>query len=216
MLASINGNALTDATITIPYQGIWHADVTTSLGTLLVGRVTLVLGSLTMQGSVFRSGFFGGNFNYRIVGGAGGWQKVVPSKVYNSNSSIRLSLVLNDAARAAGENISLDTDRDIGSFYVRQQAPAARVLNQLTASWYVRSDGVTVIGSRSGNMIASPFDVLGGTDLGIGKVIVATDKPEDFTPGRTFKSLTLSTQTIGGVVHRLDSSKLRTEVWCDS
>lgn len=215
MLASLSGQPITRATITIPYQGIWHADVEAG-GGLVSGAVTLTVGSMVLQGTVFRSGFFAGDFHYRIVGGAGGWQKIVPSKVYNSNSSIRLSLVLNDAARAAGETISLDTDRDIGSFYVRQQAPAARVLNQLTASWYVRPDGVAAIGTRSGGMIASPFDVLIGTDLGIGKVLLATDRPEDFTPGRTFKSLTLSTQTIGGVVHRLDRAKLRTEVWCDS
>jgi hypothetical protein len=215
MLASLSGQPISRATITIPYQGIWHADVEAD-GVLVSGAVTLTVGSLVLKGTVFRSGFFTGDFHYRIVGGAGGWQKIVPSKVYNSNSSIRLSLVLNDAARVAGETISLDTDRDIGSFYVRQQAPAARVLNQLTASWHVRPDGVTAIGTRSEGMIASPFDVLSRTDLGIGKVSLATDRPEDFTPGKSFKSLTLSTQKIGGVVHRLDRSKLRTEVWIDS
>lgn len=215
MFASISGQVVNRATVTIPYSGIWHADVEAN-GVLVSGAVTLTVGSLVLKGTVFRSGFFAGDFHYRIVGGAGGWQKIVPSQVYNSNSSIKLSLVLNDAARVAGETISLDTDRDIGPFYVRQQAPAARVLNQLTASWYVRPDGVTAVGSRSGDMIASPFDVLAGTDLGLGKVLLATDRPEDFTPGRTFKSLTLSTQSIGGVVHRLDRAKLRTEVWCDS
>lgn len=215
MFASISGQVVSRATVTIPYSGIWHADVEAD-GVLVSGAITLKIGSLVLQGTVFRSGFFTGDFHYRVVGGAGGWQKIVPSQVYNSNSSIKLSLVLNDAAGAAGETVSLDTDRDIGSFYVRQQAPAARVLNQLTASWYVRPDGVTAVGSRSGDMIVSPFDVLNGTNLGIGKVLLATDKPEDFTPGRTFKSSTLSTQTIGGVVHRLDLSKLRTEVWVDS
>ncbi len=213
MLASLNGYQITNGAITIPFSGIWHADLDVE-GPAIAGRVTVKVGGLTLAGTVFRAGEFAGNTLFRVVGGAGGWQTIVPSQTYTSNSSVRLSLVVNDAARITGETISLDTDRELGTFYVRQRAPAARVLNQLTALWWMRNDGVTVIGARSVSSVTSQFDVLTGTDLGLGRVILASDKPEDFVPGKTIRSTTLpTTQTIAGVVHRIDKTKLRTEIW---
>ena len=50
-------------------------------------------------------------------------------------------------------------------------------------------------------------------DLGKGKVVVATDKPEDWQPGRKFASALIAEKTISGVIQRLTKDRLRTEVW---
>ena len=166
-----------------------------------------------MGASVARSGDFVGVGSYRLVGGAGGWGRTIPAKFYQSPGGLRMTPILSDAAKAVGETVELQRDFTFGQWFARREGPASTVLRQLAnGRWWVRPDGVTEIGDVPEEPVASPFDVI-RADLGVGLVEIATDRPEDWAPGVTFSSPTLSKKRAGTVVHRLTANAFRTQVW---
>ncbi len=222
MYATLNDFGISHLHLVIPSRGLWTADVVLDRSVTmsdLAGAVTLKLGdNFVLVGTVFRAGDFTGAAGYRVVGGAGGWMKLLPAKAYQSPAGVKLSAVVSDTARAVGETVNVQQDSTVGNFFIREnQAPASRVLNALAPSWWVNpADGVTQVGTRAQTQITSQFDTLpvaDGTSLLLGRIVVATDKPEEWIPGRQFQSLVVSLKTISAVVHRLDATKLRTEVW---
>ena len=86
------------------------------------------------------------------------------------------------------------------------------ILAMLAEQWWIREDGVTVIGARPTPTIVSTFDVI-TADREKGRIEVATDTPADWIPGSKFSSSTLPTQMINAVVHKVTPTALRTEVW---
>lgn len=215
IFAELNGVRIRTATVTIPYHGIWHADVVLDQSTVLNGQLTLVLGDLTLRGVAFRQGGFSGVNYVRMVGGAGGWMRQLPAKEYRSSFGVKFSVVGGDAAKSVGETLSVASDFVVGQFYERKAACAACVLDTFAPLWWMRTDGVTVVGGRTAIAVTSKFDVmLDGTNLAAGKITVATDTPAVWQPGVTFTSPFLTgQQTVSAVVHRLDAQKLRTELW---
>lgn len=212
--AELNGSRVTSGTIALPYNGLWVADVQLDVPVVASGLVTLTLGGLSLKGSVFRMNSFTGTTFARLVGGANGWGKAVPAKEYRSQFGVKFSTIAGDAARAVGETVSVVADFTVGEFYERQNARAGRVLDTFAPVWWMRADGVTVVGDRANTNVTSPFDVLAaGTDLGLGKVTIATDRPEDWQPGVTYSSPTISASRASVVLHKLDRDKLRTEIW---
>ncbi len=192
--------------------GIFDLDVDVADGAPASGACTVVFGGLTLTCTVMRGAPWHGVFRARLAGGAGGWQTEIEPKGYRTPTGVRRSAVVQDAATACGETALVLTDAILGGHYAREGGPASRVLWELKTPWYMREDGVTVVGPRSTTPIASTFTVLDGSpERGI--YTIATEKPEDFTPGRTFSSATIPTTTIRGVVHRVDGGSLRTEVW---
>ncbi len=216
LFASLDGAPLKRLELTLPYFGIWHAPEIHLDRTIPdAAAATLVLGGLTLSGTVFRAGSFVGSGAYRVVGGRGGWSKTLPAQSYHSAGGVKASLVLRDAARAAGETLDLDSDSVIGTHWVRfGDKPASRSLNLIRPDWWVRPDGTTTTGPRPDGIVTSHFDVLpAGTDLAAGRVAIATDHPEDWLPGVRFSSPTLDLRQVDFVRHILDGSKLRTELW---
>jgi hypothetical protein len=214
--ADLNGTRVASGQITIPYYGVWHADLlladeltvpTTALG------LTLTLAALVLKGTAFRTATYGGATSVRMIGGAGGWRKTLPAKYYRLASGLSLSTVLNDAARESGETITLASDRIIGTAYVRESGPASKALATLSGGlWYVDFTGRTQVATRAASTIASEFDTVSVGGAG-GKQIVATEFPQDFVPGRTYSSSTFSSKTISSVTHLIDGAgKFRTEV----
>lgn len=214
IFAELNGIRIRTATVTLPYHGIWHADVVLDKPVELSGRLTLVLGDLTLVGTAFRQGSFVGASYVRMIGGAGGWKTVIPAKEYASSFGVKFSVVAGDAAKSVGETLLVSSDFAVGTSYERQVAAAARVLDTFAPLWWMRADGVTVVGNRTPPTVTSKFDVmLNGTNPAVGKVTVATDNPRDWQPGAKFSSPVLPERTVSAVVHRLDANKLRTELW---
>lgn len=214
IFADLNSYRVRDSNITIPYNGAWTADVLLDQTVTLPPSVLLTVGGLQLRGHVYRQGFFTGSTACRIIGGYGGWLKQLPFKEYRSSFGIKFSVVAGDVARECGESVSISSDFTIGQYYPRQAAVASRVLNTFAPLWWMRQDGVTVIGSRASTIISSAFDVMSDDiDMAKGKIVVATDRPEDWRPGYKFGSPLISERTISGVIHRLTKDKLRTEVW---
>jgi len=214
IFADINGFRIREATVTTPYNGLWTADCLLDQVAVLPSSVLLTIGGLQLRGFVYRSGAFTGSTSCRLVGGYGGWRNLLPFKEYRSSFGIKFSVVAGDAARECGEQISIVSDFTVGQFFPREAGPASRVLNTFSSLWWSRADGVTVVGPRASTQITSSFDVMSDDlDLGKGKIVVATDKPEDWQPGRKFTSALIAEKTISGVIQRLTKDRLRTEVW---
>jgi hypothetical protein len=214
LFAEINGNRASSASIVLPYQGIWHADIELDQAVTLSGLVTLTVSDMVLKGSIYRQGTFLNSSSIRMVGGYLGWPKKTTAKEYRSSFGVKFSVIAGDAARETGEKIFIPSDFSVGEFYERQAEAAVRVLDTFADIWWMREDGVTVIGDRAQPIITSAFDVMSdGTSLAMGKITIATDKPGDWLPGVKFSSPTLAQKQASAIIHKLTKDKLRTEIW---
>lgn len=201
--ASLDGSRVVSARVTIPYYGAWTADVMVSTDGTIPTNASLVLGNLTLVGAALRQGAYAGAWYARLVAGYGGWQKFVKAQSYKSDTGILRSLLLKDAAAAVGEKISVSNDSIVGQMYVRESAPASRILTYLAGTlWFIDPAGVTQVGvPRLATPITSQFEVTAANPAK-GSYTVATDALTDWTPGRTFTAPTVPTPvTIGSVTH---------------
>lgn len=195
-----NGRIVPSMSVTIPMYGAWVADVVLGDPAPLTSPVTLVLGDLTLVGTVIRQDKFTNDVSARIVGGAAGWRKEIPAKGYAHEAGIKLSSVLSDAARECGESIVVSKDRTLGLNFAREKAPAERMLHLLTdALWWIDSKGITQTGARASDKIVTPFTVLNYSG-GMGQFEISSEAISPWQPGRTFTCNTVpETQTISSV-----------------
>ena len=190
--SSVVGASVIEGSLLIPLVGMWTADLYLASDQSLSGSVPVVIGNLTLQGSVIRSQSYGGQTRVRLVGGAGGWRKEVGAQGYGSGAGVLLSTVLGDVAQACGESIAIAADRTIGPGYARWADVASDVLWQLLgqgilASWYVDPKGVTQVKPWPTTTVTTPFTVTDQRpDEGV--VVVATEDYAAWLPGSTFVS----------------------------
>lgn len=216
LFAELDGKRIVDGRITVPDVGAPHADVMLDAEVPSISsKVALVVGTLRMICTPWRAVVpFQGRTRVRLIGGAAGWQRELAAKGYTSPAGVRLSLVLGDAARAVGETLELGADRSLGGHYVRELAPACRLLNRLApGAWRVDLDGVTRTGARASSAISSPFSVQ-SFDGARGALVVASEFLADWLPRRTLTAHVMpgKTITISGVVHTIAKGAIRTEV----
>lgn len=211
LYADISGMRATKLELTIPYYGTWAADVELPTEAAIPAQCTLTLADLAMAGHVYRTDSFGGLRRARIVGGFGGWSKVVSGRHYHNGPTV--SVVLRDAASEVGERVFIALDSIIGGDFVREASVASRLLFLAGALWWIDSLGVTQIGTaRDALPISTPF-LIQEFDPGTGRLVASTENPADWMPGRTVSNSTLSTpRTLSLVRHTVDNGgKLRTE-----
>jgi hypothetical protein len=209
-----NGNRVVTASLSIPLYGLWVADVLLPASDTLTNPVTLMCGNLTLQGAIYRQGYFGGSQYARLVGGYAGWRTTIPSQAYNNPAGLNLSLILGDAAGACGEQVNVITDSSVGTFYIRENAQAQRLLRQLGGPlWWVDNTGVTQVGPRPTMLISSPF-LVETYDAGSNLFVISTEDYASWLPANTFQSVTMN--AVGTVsLTRIDSDndgKLRLQV----
>lgn len=205
---TLQGARIVRGMVMIPTYGAWVADLVLATADPLPTLVSLTLGTLSMAGAIYRTGADTGARSVRVVGGFGGWRTVIGPQDYDHPGALLASLVLGDAAQAAGEQVALAQDFIIGDKYVRIAAPAKRVLDHFTDPvagplWWIRPDGVTVVGPHPAGAITSEFDV---TELARGKGMftVATETETDWLPGRSFQAPILDApQTISAVSYTI-------------
>lgn len=181
------GVLLSSADLSIPERGIWSARIRLAdeaqieIGT----RGTLQLGGLELEGTVVDGGTFAGVGDYHVVGGAGGWRTSAPSRFYRADNGVRLRQVAEDLAVAVGERVELAEDRALGSAWTRASGLASDALDQLAASWYVREDGVTVLGARPAGTITAEVHVQSFDPARRTAVVVLADEDlGEIVPGR--------------------------------
>ena len=211
---ALNGFRAISGTVSIPQWGPWSADIVLATSDPLVAQATVTIGDLTLSGTIIRMASFAGSRSARVVAGGGGWRKIIPGKGYAHDAGVKLSSVLNDAAREAGEQISVADDRSIGASYTRKKGQAGRALRLLIGSqWWIDPHGVTQTKVRDATPISSAFTVVGWSG-GKGRFEIATEKYSDWMPGRTFTAPTVKTpQTISSVTLTADNDgKLRLDI----
>lgn len=209
--ATLNGFRVTSARATIPSWGAWYADVSVDGEHTIAGAATLKIADLTLVGTVLSGNAAMGRSSYRIVGGKGGWGRVLPKESYADDAGVKLSKVLADAAREAGETLgAVSTTTRVGPAYVRQAAPASRVLQDLAPqAWYIDEAGVTQLGARpAGVLIGKPTRVE-PIDKARGKVVLASEQIATILPGVVVDGLTAT-----DVQHDISAkSGIRSTVW---
>ena len=205
--AELNGSRIMSGSVTIPYYGLWTADIALAAAGPLPILCTLTIGNLTLQGAVYRSASFTQSRSARIVGGFGGWRKAVPAQAYYNPRGINLSLPLRDAASLVGEQVQVTNDASIGTSFVREAAPAERLLRQMCGpEWFVDVNGVTQIGVlRPTGRITTPFSPIDWSG-GKGRFEIATETYADWLPGRSFTSSNISiAQFVGMTTFQMDN-----------
>lgn len=213
---SVNGSRVTAASITTPYYGTWSADVALAEATEIPDAIDVVIGDLTLKGTVIRRGDFAGSRTLRAVGGGAGWRKALPAKGYSHPAGVKLSSVLGDAARESGERIDIATDRTIGAHYARDafEAKAERVLKLLLDDkWWMDPNGVTQTKDRATDPIVTPFTVISWI-ASKGQFEIATETIAPWQPGRTFTAPNApGTHSISSVTIEADNEgKLRLHI----
>ncbi len=183
--ATLNGNRVTSARVTIPKWGLWYADVSVDGEIDLAGAVTLKIADLTLSGTVLGGGAMKGRSTFTVVAGAGGWGRSIPSKQYADDGSTRASKVLNDAATTVGETMAdVDSAVRVGAGFTRPEGHASQVL-QLVApqAWYVDEAGTTRLGARAAGALVGSVTRIAPIDKARGKVVLAAESIATILPG---------------------------------
>lgn len=209
--ATLAGKRVTHATIDIPAWGRPFAEVSLDGEAELSGRVELVVSDLTLACTVLSGGPYQGRSRYRLVGGAGGWGRILKPKSYESDGGVKLATVLGDAAAEAGETIeAIAPTRKVGLAFTRpSDQPASAVLEQLVpAAWYVDETGTTRLGARPSSSPSGTFTVMEQDD-GARTMTIAADSIAWIRPG-----LAIGELSVVDVQHELSpSGGLRSRVW---
>ena len=162
-MIEVNGLRVTMATLSIPWSGIWVADLDLDLDegqSLPTGKCTLTLGGRTCIGvsDPRYTGTYGQKNQLRVLGGAGGWGKEVAAQHYHNSGGVKLSAVAATTAELVGESVAVANDIELGPDYVRAKSRASAVLD--TTPWHVGLNGITVVGKRQESTPQTPIVVL--------------------------------------------------------
>ena len=186
--------------LVMSYYGLWMATLALYDATTLPATTSpLVLGNLSLQGTVYRGASYTGQRKAMVVGGAGGWRQSVPAQQYAQTSGVLVSTVLGDAATLVGERVSVTSDSLLPGF-VREAAPASRVLRQVAGiAWWMRADGVTVVGPRVSSTVSSAA-LVESYDTAAGKAIVSTEDYASWLPGASYQDETIAAPIVVSAV----------------
>jgi hypothetical protein len=180
---SLAGLRVTQARVYLHAWGAWYADVSVDGEHALSGAVALVLNDATFRGTVLSGGASFGRSDFRIVGGAGGWGKILPKRSYANDAGVKLASVVADAARECGETFDASTapaGARLGPAWTRPSGPACRVLEQVSpSSWYVDEAGVTKLGRRAATTYSGKAARVSPLDRSRRRLVLAA---EDFAP----------------------------------
>ncbi|MDQ2782604.1 MAG: hypothetical protein M3Y26_08755, partial [Actinomycetota bacterium] len=148
----LNGLSATTVRLMIPYLGVWTADVDFDLEvvpTPPAGPAVLTIGTTVLVGFVDPdgSGKFGAKGRARVIGGFGGWHKVLPAQHFTNDAGVLSTAVLVATGALVGEKVVQAIPSILGLHYTRVAGAASRVLAGL--DWYVDTlTGVTMVGPR--------------------------------------------------------------------
>jgi hypothetical protein len=215
---------LGDLTVTrlmlaVPRFGAWWADCLLSGEAAPTGTTTLVVGDLTMVGSVLRSGLDATGKPRAVFVGGAGWDKALTGPLsYQADVSVRLRTVLTDLTTRAGEPMEQPADRALDPHWCavastpRIPVRLRDVLSSLHRAgyvdrWRIDPDGVLRFGARAGVPVTGRATVI-RRNLGLRKRVLGIDGPAQFLPGAIVDGVTVA----GLYVHET-SGKLEAEVY---
>ena len=165
MAFTLNGIDASSGVLTLPNKGVWMARVTlaTEKPPAAGTKASLVVGSLSLKGTVEGSGSHAGSSEVIILGGAGGWRKNVELPPFRADNGVRLSQVVASLSAKCGETSVLEAgaERTVGYAWTVAIGPGATALDDLTGgAWWVAPDGITHVGTRPlGSRTKAQFSV---------------------------------------------------------
>jgi hypothetical protein len=210
-LATLNELHATKAVVQIPKWGCWYADVELDGEHTLTGACTLVVADLTLKGTILSGGPIKGRSPYRVVGGKGGWRKVIARESYADDAGVKVSKVVGDAARLAGETLGpIPSSLRVGPGFTRPEEEAWKTLERVVPrGWYIDENGVTQIGTRTAGTVPAGAQRIKPVDLARGTVTLASDSIKTLLPGVVVDGLTAL-----DVMHEVSAKGgLRTTIW---
>ncbi|MFO0588840.1 MAG: hypothetical protein U0441_14920 [Polyangiaceae bacterium] len=151
MGCTLNGWGVMRGELLLSSRGVWTADVEpTDDAEIVKGQTaTLVIGDLTLTGTILSGAMGVANSSFFVVGGAGGWRKKVQRRPYFDSLGVRLSDVVRDLATETGEKVALGsslTSKVLGESWVRPEGTGTDALAYLGVPWRVLPSGTTFIG----------------------------------------------------------------------
>ena len=199
---------VTDVDVRIPRYGLAKGMITTDADTLLSGAQTLVMGDLSLVGTIERGGLVDGRAVYDWTAGAGGWGALVTTaRVYESAIGVSRFLVCQELAVDVGETPVLEGQdtRLPGTKYLRpystEWAPivAHSLLLKLGVPWYVAPDGRTIFGERTGAEVPADSPAVlveWAADASFFIIDPITEALAPWVPGNTYRGQTINELTI--------------------
>lgn len=209
--ATLNGYRVVSARVTIPAWGAWYAEAQLDTEQTLSGRVTLKVADLELVGTVLSGGPSQGRSAFRVAAGAGAWGKSIAAQGYANDAGVKVSTVLGDAARLAGETLApIDAALRVGPAWTRQAGPASRDLELIAPrAWYVDEAGVTRLGKRPTGTLDAKTTRVTPVDKARGKVVLAPTSIATLLPG-----VVVDGMEAVDVLHEIDADAgLRSTVW---
>lgn len=211
MSGTLGNAAVTRARVQVPAWGRYWADVELqTVADYAVGaQLDLTIADVTMKVAVVSGGTFEGRSAYRLVGGAGKWGNTIKRKSYHNDATVKRSLILSDAAKDCGEQITdLPLDR-LSAHYARPEGPASAVLHQIAyRNWYVDFAGVTHIGQRASTAYTGNAPRT-HVDKALQTVELAVESIVGLVPGVVVDDFAPATD----VEYVLDADRLTATVW---
>lgn len=219
-----NGQRVAALTINVANVGPWIAEVDFEEAPSVSGAVTIKVGdTLTLVGTIVgpQDGTHLEQRRCRVVGGAGGWGRLLGRKNYHNDvtGGVKARLVAEDAAREVGETLgdfAPESER-IGRDYVRSVGAASRVLEHVIGDvpWWVDYQGRTCVGVRPATpAAASGYDVL-EYDPRNRTLTFSVDDPSTVAIGQVLSQPPLEApQTIREFDLHIEPGTTRVVAWC--
>ena len=218
-MSKLGDLTVTRLELAYPRFGAWWADCLLAGETAPTGPATLVVGDLTLVGSVLRSGLDATGKPHAVVVGGAGWEKALAAPLgYQADVGVRLKTVLTDLTARAGELMEQPADRALDlNFAAIASTPRVpvRLRDVLSAlyragyveRWRIDPDGVLRFGARAGAPVTGRATVI-RRNHALDKRVLGIDGPAQFLPGATVDGVTVQQL----YVHET-SGKLQAEVY---
>lgn len=156
-MITINGIPAHDIRVDVPRVGTWHAQVRLDDLTSTLTRLVIECAGLELRGVVAEDRIDHSERVLDVVGGAGGWSRVVEATSYANDAGVSAALVAADVARACGETIGRFAPAvpRLGNAYVRDRRTAWATLLDVAGDvdCYVGYDGATVCAPRAARQL---------------------------------------------------------------
>jgi hypothetical protein len=210
----LNALNVNQATFTTPRVGVWVADLEVDLdvtGIVPTGKAILTVGTTPLTCTIDdrSSGPMGQKASIQVVGGGGGWDKIVSALHLHNDAGVTSANVFSATAAEIGEVVVDAIPTALGTDYVRLEGPAAGVLDGF--EWYVDASGVTIIGTRP--TVPSLVQVL---DWDPNERVATLAGDELVLPGSLLVDTRFGSAIVRDVEQTFGPDGARATAWCDT
>ncbi|AKV03196.1 hypothetical protein AKJ09_09859 [Labilithrix luteola] len=151
MSLTINGLVATSMRWLAGWCGPWVAELPLSgdivpTGPAIIASTTGIAARGTIDAE--HSGEFAEKRFVRVIGGNGGWSKVVRAQPYHSDIGLRLDELVTTTAAEVGEAAVVLLPKMLGIDFARREDVASQIFADAGVDWWVGLDGVTKVGIR--------------------------------------------------------------------